>query len=87
MAIVGALLFGVVAAMEVVFGHLNIALAAMLDGICHSFRRQYAIGVSFLRLNSEHFHGNGHAAGAAASGFIFRSAIWGGSQGRLLGLV
>jgi len=29
-----ALLFGVVAAMEVVFGHLNIALAAMVDGIC-----------------------------------------------------
>jgi len=43
-----ALLFGVVAAMEVVFGHLNIALAAMLDGICHSFRRQYAIGVSLF---------------------------------------
>ena len=35
------------AALEV-FGHVNIALAAMLDEFAHYFRRRYAIGISFF---------------------------------------
>jgi len=39
--------------------------------------RRNAIGVPFfLELNSAHYHGNGNAAGAAASGGGSRGGIW-----------